>query len=85
MTLQAYQLAYARGARKLFSDINFEIKGGEALWLAGSNGSGKTSLLRLLCGLYQSSPITRQMKSMDFFGWQGAQRLHFLDLSRATP
>jgi len=51
MTLQGYQLAAARGDRQLFCDINFEIKAGEAMWLAGSNGSGKTSLLRLLCGI----------------------------------
>lgn len=51
MTLQAYQLACTRGERHLFTDINFEIRGGDALRVAGTNGSGKTSLLRLLCGL----------------------------------
>ncbi|MES2356684.1 MAG: cytochrome c biogenesis heme-transporting ATPase CcmA [Pseudomonadota bacterium] len=60
MTLQAYQLAYARGDRQLFSDINFEIKAGEALWLKGVNGSGKTSLLRLLCGL--ASPASGEVR-----------------------
>lgn len=51
MTLQAHHLAFSRGDRPLFSDINFDVDAGEALWLTGSNGSGKTSLLRLLCGL----------------------------------
>ena len=51
MHLQAHQLACARGERQLFSDLSFELRGGEALWLKGRNGSGKTSLLRLLCGL----------------------------------
>ncbi|HXA48263.1 MAG TPA: cytochrome c biogenesis heme-transporting ATPase CcmA [Burkholderiaceae bacterium] len=51
MTLQGYQLACSRGERHLFTDINFEIVGGDALRIAGTNGSGKTSLLRLLCGL----------------------------------
>jgi heme exporter protein A len=51
MTLQAHQLSFSRGDRPLFSDINFDVDAGEALWLTGSNGSGKTSLLRLLCGL----------------------------------
>jgi heme exporter protein A len=51
MTLQAHQLACTRGDRQLFNGLNFEIQAGEALWVSGSNGSGKTSLLRLLCGL----------------------------------
>jgi heme exporter protein A len=60
MTLQAYQLTCSRGDRQLFSDVNFEINAGEALWLTGSNGSGKTSLLRLLCGL--ASPIAGEVR-----------------------
>jgi heme exporter protein A len=51
MTLQVQHLACTRGERQLFRDLNFEIKNGEALWVAGTNGSGKTSLLRMLCGL----------------------------------
>lgn len=60
MTLQSYQLACERGERQLFGNINFEINAGEALWLSGSNGSGKTSLLRLLCGL--ASPTMGEVR-----------------------
>lgn len=51
MTLQACGLTYARGRRKLFTGLDFEVGAGEALRVAGRNGSGKTSLLGLLCGL----------------------------------
>lgn len=51
MTLQAHQLACTRGERELFNDINFDLTAGDAMRVAGTNGSGKTSLLRLLCGL----------------------------------
>ena len=51
MSLQACQLSCTRGDRQLFSEINFEIRPGDALRLVGTNGSGKTSLLRMLCGL----------------------------------
>lgn len=51
MTLQAHQLACTRGERELFNDINFDLIAGDAMRVAGTNGSGKTSLLRLLCGL----------------------------------
>ena len=53
MTLEAHDLACIRGTRTLFSGIGFSVGAGEALWLSGANGSGKSSLLRILCGLAQ--------------------------------
>jgi heme exporter protein A len=40
-----------RGGREVFSGLDFEVVAGEALALTGRNGSGKTSLLRLIAGL----------------------------------
>lgn len=51
MTLLAQELTCIRGERQLFRDLNFEINPGDAMHVAGINGSGKTSLLRMLCGL----------------------------------
>jgi heme exporter protein A len=53
--LEAAQLECARGGRALFRDLSFSVKGGELLRIAGANGSGKTSLLRILCGLLPPS------------------------------
>lgn len=53
MTLQARGLACIRGDLELFAELDFAIAPGEALQVAGPNGSGKTSLLRMLCGLVQ--------------------------------
>lgn len=51
MTLQAHRLTCIRGDLELFSNLSFDLQPGDALWVAGTNGSGKTSLLRMLCGL----------------------------------
>ena len=40
-----------RGGREVFSSLDFEASSGEALAVTGPNGSGKTSLLRLIAGL----------------------------------
>jgi heme exporter protein A len=51
MTLQGFGLACTRGDRELFHNIDVGLAPGDALRVAGANGSGKTSMLRLLCGL----------------------------------
>ncbi|RZU03089.1 cytochrome c biogenesis heme-transporting ATPase CcmA [Rivibacter subsaxonicus] len=40
-----------RGARTLFSGLDLRLQPGQLLRVQGANGAGKTSLLRLICGL----------------------------------
>lgn len=49
--LEASDLCCVRGDRSLFSGISFNLAGGALLQVTGTNGSGKTSLLRIVCGL----------------------------------
>lgn len=50
-TLQLLDLACRRGDRLLFEGVELEVPAGRLVWLRGRNGSGKTSLLRLVTGL----------------------------------
>ena len=49
--LGASALACRRGRRLLFQGLNLQLQPGSITWLRGRNGSGKTSLLRILAGL----------------------------------
>jgi heme exporter protein A len=49
--LEASGLECVRGQRRLFKHLSFAIRPGDCFELRGANGSGKTSLLRMLCGL----------------------------------
>jgi len=51
MRFFGHGLECVRGERLVFSGLDFALEPGGALILAGRNGSGKTSLLRLMAGL----------------------------------
>jgi heme exporter protein A len=44
-------LACVRGDRRLFAGVGFTLAAGQWLQVEGENGAGKTSLLRIVCGL----------------------------------
>jgi len=53
--LHLQNLACMRGGRTLFTDLSVVLEPGQLLRITGSNGAGKSSLLRMLCGLLTPS------------------------------
>ena len=51
MRLSGSGVRCVRSGREVFSGLDFEASSGEALAVVGANGSGKTSLLRMIAGL----------------------------------
>ena len=62
------------GGRKLFAGLNFVVTAGMRVGLVGPNGSGKTSLLRLLLG--ESTPVSGEIHRADWL------RIVYFDQSR---
>jgi len=61
--LEAHDIEIARGNRRLIHELSLKLTPGTLLLVTGSNGSGKTSLLRALCGLL--APASGEIR------WQG--------------
>ena len=54
-------LTFEIGARALYDDANWHIKPGEKIGLIGANGTGKTTLLKIIVGAYSPTSGTISM------------------------
>jgi heme exporter protein A len=77
MRLCAENLGLERGGRRLFANVSFEVNAGEALVVQGSNGSGKSSLLRAVAGFLPFSEGRLQHEGDDARATLGEQA-HYL-------
>ena len=59
----AENIGYKINENKLFHNISFDIKQGEALHIKGRNGSGKSSLIRIILGITEPVKGTLENKS----------------------
>ena len=57
------QLSLAYGEQKLLTNVDFEIEAGERVCLIGRNGTGKTTLFRLITGTAQPDSGTIQYRN----------------------
>jgi heme exporter protein A len=76
MQFQGINLSCYQGRRYLFRNLNFSLQAGELLLIKGHNGSGKTSLLRILTGLVL--PAKGQIKfehSISYLGHKNSLKM----------
>jgi len=72
-SLIASELTCVRSERTLFKSLDLSCSDGQCLHVIGSNGSGKSSLLRILCGL-----LTADQGSISWNGNSIVQQPEFL-------
>jgi heme exporter protein A len=78
--LSVSKLSAQRADRTLFADLSFTLMKGQCLHLRGANGTGKTTLLKMLAGLstVQAGKITWQGKDLAAWGDDYYTALHYL-------
>ncbi|WP_418184688.1 ABC transporter ATP-binding protein [Aliarcobacter vitoriensis] len=55
LLIDAKNISFSYQKKEVLNDINFELHQGDILSLIGKNGCGKTTLLKILLGIYKSS------------------------------
>ncbi|MDY6941604.1 MAG: cytochrome c biogenesis heme-transporting ATPase CcmA [Pseudomonadota bacterium] len=70
--LCADELICIRDERVLFEGLSFQLYPGDALEIEGRNGSGKTSLLRILAGLSEPEEGAVRWRDRDIRSWQSS-------------
>jgi ABC-type polysaccharide/polyol phosphate transport system ATPase subunit len=60
---QVFKPDHEAGTWQLFSDLSFDVARGERIGFIGRNGCGKTTLLRLIAGIYPPSSGTIEVHS----------------------
>ncbi|MBQ7523372.1 MAG: ABC-F family ATP-binding cassette domain-containing protein [Oscillospiraceae bacterium] len=74
------RLTKSYGEKTLFSDVELHVKGGERIALLGDNGTGKTTFLRVLCGLEKADGVVSFAPTAKTAYLE--QNIHFKDPTR---
>ncbi len=76
--LKAAGLSYAIGNCPLLLDVDLTLTPGTVTAVIGPNGSGKTSLLKLLCGEYQAAAGVVTLQNRDIQAWSARERAQLI-------
>ncbi len=78
MRLVLHDLSVIRGGRVLIEDLGLTVTAGTSLLLEGANGSGKTSLLRVIAGLLRPHKGSVRIDGSDSPDCPVAEQAHFV-------
>ena len=87
MSLRAENASVRLGSRLVVEGLNIEVKPGELVAVAGANGAGKSTTLKLLAGLIkpEAGGVTLDGKPLaDFSGPELGRRIAFLPQERTV-
>jgi heme exporter protein A len=83
--LTTHKLACIRGDKAVFAGLDVAVKPGRALLLSGANGSGKSSLLRVLAGLLPAAAGRIEWEGADIAEDRDAHRARVAYVGHADP
>lgn len=69
LTLQDVTLHHTDAPAPVLSGIDLSLRRGEAIQLCGPHGTGKTSLLKVICGIYPATQGRVQIDGADIAGF----------------
>lgn len=79
--LQTINLTMNYATKKLFENINIKLDAGKRYGLIGANGAGKSTFLKILCGIYEPSSGDVVLSPNARLGVLGQDQYAFEDLS----
>lgn len=62
--ITANALSFQFGGQILYENVSFDLHPGERIGLIGRNGTGKSTMLRLLAGQYEAGPALQKMRGL---------------------
>lgn len=70
--------SYSGSGKNTLSDINFTLEKGQTLGIVGGTGSGKSTLVQLIAGLYEISGGSLKLFGHDVYEYTAAERTHMI-------
>lgn len=75
--IELREVAYQIRGRSVLATHNFNFKKGDSIWLRGGTGSGKSTLMKIICGLIQPTSGQVLINSEDIQKYSDAKMMNY--------